>query len=568
MFIPSKMKRILFICLALLAASCTIDKKPGIPAGPDGSKVSVTFDVNVPTATPVPTRAGYGDCDVLNMDVLVFDENDRFLERIPTDRVTGGGASKSFTVRIDPSSVRRGLLVIANARTAAGADRIDMTGIGPGMSMNVVQMKLHTVPLAGGRADEILPLVMSGSAELSRVDDALAPVGVDLTRTAACIQVQAGTPTADNGLTDFMVLGATLGAAASKGMVCLSAGTSGTPSVPSVPGGLTYVDYWTSETDVTGWSEGTRPVLYAYERENSLPDFMSLIVKASWKGRPYYYRILLHDGAGTPYHTVRNHRYIVTVNRVEGPGWPTAAQVAANPPANSGNTVLEVQITDETDGIFNIVTDNQYELGLSNNSFEGWGRSSGRRWRLADVLATHPDASALLTAEAAVGDMSRFRFDPDYPSMYRLYFENPNSAASNRTGSVTVRCGNLLQPIAVRFIESKFRDGYVDKDADSYVFLVADETTPKPWRVWVPILNLADPVARPQGVRLSSSASAAAFTPDRNNNSVFGSMEMESRTSAKAYLHVPASSVYDCTGDWLFLTDGNGETRRIMIMGY
>lgn len=556
------MKRTLLIaCAALLAASCTTGKKSGGDAGPGEGKVPVTFAVEIPAATLVPTRAAYGDCDVLNMDVLVFDQDGKFLERAGTDRVSGDGSAKSFTVRVDPSSALRSFVLIANARTAGGDDRVDMTGITPGTPATNAAAMLETLPLAGGRADEILPLMMYGVGTLPRVDDASGPLSVNLLRAAACVQVRAGQPEGDNGLDAFSLLRATLADAAASALVVNASGAT----VPNVPGGLSYVDYWSSAADDAGWSAGPQPLLYAYERYNTTADYMSVLVQASWKGQEYYYRILMHDEAGIPYHILRNHRYIVTVVRVEGPGWSTPELAMANPPANSGNTVLEVQITDAEDDIFHIVTDNQYELGLSNNSFEGWGGSYNRRWRLADVLATHPDAAALLSAEVAAADLSDTRFEPSY--RYRLSFTNPNPSAADRSGNVTVRCGNLVQPVAVRFVESKFRSGYTDKDADSYVFLVADETTPKPWKVWIPPVDISD-APRPMGVRLSSSPSAAEFTPVPGNPTTWGSTSMESRTAAKAYLHVPAKAVYDCTGDWLFLTDGSGVVRRIAIMNY
>lgn len=562
MFIPGKMKRTLLIaCAALLATSCMMDKKPGVTAGPGEGKVAVTFAVEVPAAVPVQTRAAYGDCDVLNMDVLVFDQDGKFLERVGTDLVSGDGAAKSFTVRVDPSASRRTFMVIANARTALGADRVDMTALTPGMSETDVLTALKTVPLAGGRADEILPLMMYGVGTLPRVDDASGPLGVNLLRAAACVQIRAGQPAGDNGLDAFSLLRATLGDAAASALVVNASGAT----VPNVPGGLSYVNYWSSAADDAGWSAGPQPLLYAYERYNTPADYMSVLVQASWKGQEYYYRILMHDDAGVPYHILRNHRYIVTVVRVEGPGWSTPELAMANPPANSGNTVLEVQITDAEDDIFHIVTDNQYELGLSNNSFEGWGGSYNRRWRLADVLATHPDAATLLSTEIATADLSDTRFEPSY--RYKLSFTNPNPSAADRSGSVTVRCGNLVQPIAVRFVESKFRSGYTDKDADSFVFLLADETTPKPWKVWIPPIDISDD-PRPMGVRLSSSPSATDFTPVPGNPAAWGSTLMESRTAAKAYLHVPAKAVYDCTGDWLFLSDGSGVVCRIAIMNY
>lgn len=557
MFIPSKMKRILLtVCAALLATSCMMDKKPGVTAGSGEGKVAVTFAVEVPAAVPVQTRAAYGDCDVLNMDVLVFDQDGKFLERVGTDLVSGDGAAKSFTVRVDPSASRRTFIVIANARTASGADRVDMTALTPGMSETDVLTALKTVPLAGGRADEILPLVMYGHGELPKVDDAAGPLGVSLLRAVACIQVKTAMPTSDNGLADFTVLRGTLSGAAGCGLVAPGAGAG-----PNEPSGLTYVDYWTSEADDAGWSVGSNPVLYAYERRNTPADYMSLLVKASWKGRECYYRLLMQDAGGTPYDIVRNHRYTVLIVQVEGPGWGTAAQAMANAPAND---IVRIQITDAADDIFDIVADGQYMLGLTCNSLERWGGTGSGNVSISRFLrATHPSAESLLEADVDFGRpvLSDISFVPSSGStdgFFDVRYRREIMGLDTE-GAITFRCGNLERQVEVRFWESKFLTGYADKDADSYAFLLADETTPKPWRVWIP---------SSKALRLSPSASAADFTPGSGiDNSGWGASLMESRTSAKVYLHIPIGP-NSCLDDDIMFTDGNGLVRRITIGGH
>lgn len=554
MFIPNKMKRILLTaCAALLATSCMMDKKPGVPVGPGEGKVAVTFAVEVPAAVPVQTRAAYGDCDVLNMDVLVFDQNGKFLERAGTDLVSGDGAAKSFTVRVDPSIERRTFMVIANARTQAGAERVDMTALAPGMSETDVLEVLRTVPLVGGRADEILPLVMYGHGELPKVDDAAGPLNVSLLRAAACIQVKTATPTSDNGLADFRVLRGTLSRAAAFGRV------SGSRPLND----LTYVNYWSSETDDAGWSIGANPVLYAYESRASTSQNVSVLVKASWKGRECYYRLWVTkqqpDGSVSYYHIGRNRRYTLMIRKVEGPGWETPELAMANAPANEVN--LQVLITETSDDIFDIVADDQYMLGLTCNSLERWGRSeyaSSRTQLFKFLRATHPSAATLLEADIAVEGVTDVTFAPTL-GLSDGYFNVLYSRGVTDydcTGSITFRCGPLERRVETNFRETKFLTGYADKDGDSYVFLIADETTPKPWRVWIP---------ESKTMRLSSSASAADFTPAAGgDNSGWGAGLMESRTAAKAYLHIPART-NSCAEEYLMLTDGNGLVRRITI---
>lgn len=564
MFILSRQHRIR-ICLILYAmligTSCTHDYMSGGDVGPGDGKVPVTFMMEIPAATLVPVRTTYGDRDVINVDVMVFDQNQKFLERIGTDQVSDVGNYKSFTVRLDPSTTIRQFMVLINVRTAEGDDRVDMSGFTPGVSWRSGLEMLETLPLAGGRADEIQPLIMYGVGAIYQVDDIASYLYVDVKRVAACVQVKIGQPYGDNGLEDFSLLRATLGNAAASAKLTNFLADEGELNVPD---NLSYVDYWSSAWLNAGWSVGPEPLLYAYERYNTTDDYMSVLVHASWKGQEYYYRIRMQDDAGVPYNIIRNRRYIITVVRVEGPGWSTPELAMANPPTND----IEVQITDDEDDTFIVITDNHYKLGLSNNSFEGWGSSYGdQEWRMVDVWGTNPNWETLLIHKVATADMEAQKLIYVNTNSAIIKVWNTNPSAVDRSGSVTVQCGNLALPIAVRFVESKFQSGYVDKDEDSFVFLVADETTPKPWRVWIP--NFIDSPQRiPRGVRLSTSSSAADFTPVSGSPTTWGSTLLESRTVNKAYLHVPASAVYDCAGDCISLSDGSGDVRRIEIMNY
>ncbi len=544
---------------------------PGGEFGSGDGKMPVTFAVEIPAATPVLTRASYGDCDVINMDVLVFDQDGKFLERIETDRVSGDGSVKSFTIRIDPSPAGRSFIVIANARTAEGDDRVDMTGLTPGMSETSVAAMLTTLPLAGGRADEILPLIMSGTGTLPRVDDANGSLSVKLRRAAACIQVRVGQPDDDNGLEDFSLLRASLADVSAKAFVV----SASDETVPNVADSLLQVNYCSSaEEDDAGWSVGAQPLLYTYERRNDVvaygetKAYGSIIVQASWKGREYYYRIWLHDGEGHALDFLRNHRYIVTITGVNGPGYRTLEEAVNYRAGNGGGTDLDHDVTlnsMENYDICQYVVSGIFVLGLNNTSFEGWGSSYNGRWELVGVTSTYVDAFSMLSCEITPADLLS---DPRFE--YRqgglgLMFTNTNASAADRSGSVTVRCGTLALPVAVRFVESKFQNGYVDKDGDSYVFLLADETTPRPWKVWFPRLETGEV----NGLKLLESSSAADYSPAAGEIPLQrGHETLDSRAAGKAYLHVPTSAVYDCTGKWFYLSDGTGEVRRIMIMNY
>ena len=48
---------------------------------------------------------------------------------------------------------------------------------------------------------------------------------------------------------------------------------------------------------------------------------MGVVIAARYKGKKGYYKVVMNGNDGSPLNIVRNHRYIVTVVGVNGPGY-------------------------------------------------------------------------------------------------------------------------------------------------------------------------------------------------------------------------------------------------------
>lgn len=262
-------------------------------------------------------------------------------------------------------------------------------------------------------------------------------------RTAAAVSVQCVSGNTSNGLNDFSLTGFTVLSSSNMGRVAPAAYTSPVtiPTTVSLITGSAYINYVnTSGTGV--WSNAignTVPDLYVYERTNILDNTgLSVIVRGNYKGTDGYYKIWLKNSSGQVIHVVRNHRYLIQINRVYGVGYPTL-QEAMNSQYSSN---IFVDIIDNDNDITDMIADGKYELGVSSNAVTLSGNGSKT---IGTVLNTNPTATlvgtssvAWITGIAFTGSGNRMTLtatlaDPTF----------------TRTGYITVRAGSLTRTIAV-----------------------------------------------------------------------------------------------------------------------
>ena len=366
------------VCFLLTSCKSNEDNEAGKTSY---GKVEVAFSVNLPQPEPVHvyTRTGtpYTDTDIKNMDVLVFDKDGKFMNRYKVETADLGTivGGVSFSVRLDATPDRRIIHLVANGRTPDGmTDRLNFASLVPGASELAAISSLQTASLstvntgAGTLLANVMPLVMWGRSVLNGISVVTKAEGVKLLRAAACVQVRKGSAQAGNGLSDLTLEGITVHNGACHGFLAPAdcTGDVVTPSIAHPATDGPYLDFQ------KGWSNGTEPTLYIYERNCTKTDYMSVILSAQYKGQLGYYKIVMTDAQGTPVNIVRNHRYGVTIIQVNGPGYADVQTAVTSAPSNS----LKVELTDEDVDFPILVADGQYLMGLSNNSFDLYGAAT------------------------------------------------------------------------------------------------------------------------------------------------------------------------------------------------
>lgn len=458
-----KSKALLSLLLLPALAACSSDSDNG-PASPEEheGKVEATISVQMPQTAEeyVQSRAETSDAesDILTLDGLVFDENGQFIERLQANRIERGeGGTVKVTLLFDKVAKKRTVHLVANSRDAVtDADRIDFSALTPGVPEATVR-NLTTKPLDQTRQvqPQIMPPVMWGRIVLnSGITSNTEMDGGKLLRAVAAITVTAAAATAENGLSDFEIEGASLCDPGATGYLTPTDNVTVTPTAnPIVPRPTNVYG-----SDPYKWpSYGTTPVLYAYERSCNASSYMSVIIKAKYKGVSGYYKILMTNAAGTPYNIVRNHRYLLNITRVTDRGYADLQTAIDGKPTNNR---LRATVSETSGDYSGVAADQQYMLCLPCNTFELYGANgstASTNVKIAAIQYTGPTTPRIVT----VGDypwINNIRVIAIGGKKYNITADFIKDNADHE-GTITVVADNLELPIKIKW-------HYNDKDVE------------------------------------------------------------------------------------------------------
>lgn len=497
------------ICLgALIPCSCLNESGMGDCPLPGAKQVEITFGLAVANAAEVHTRTA-GDSDIENVDLLVFDENSCFLNRIPVDELTTGSDGWStFTCRVDVSTANRFFRVVANGRDASGAERVNFSALTVGMA-EATALPLLATPTVD---DGFLPPVLWGKVLPAQPISNNFWFQMGLQRSAALLELQCDAATAANGMGDFVLTQFSVCGASSRGSVASSTFSIGVSSLdePTTCATAVSVDYCTAPHDIWAAAGGS---LWLYERKNTKSDCMGIIIRASWKGEEGYYKVAPYAN-GVPMSIVRNHRYILHLVGCSGPGYATVGEAMTNAPSNA----LKVDLVDTRTYITDMVADGQFELGISAPRFELWG-AAAQGVRVAYVYSSFPGTP---TAVSNASWLSNLRIGTDASGIRCLLADFAGTAGAS--AAVTLRSGTLSRTIDVSW---QARPS-VSEDSDSWVAQIAAQHAGT-WDVSIEE-GAASMALHPY---LSTAAGWSA------GSSGFGfASSLDSRMAEQAYLHV------------------------------
>jgi hypothetical protein len=374
------------LAVLLCLSSCITDPNP-VPLG-DGM-ADVRFNIDLPNQTPVhaATRAdAYKDTDIFNVDLLVFDSSDMFVERVAATDLTvnvtnaaTGAATCSFKARLTVSATPRTVIVVGNAHDPDpannNADLLALDGAQvnntislTGKSLNDVMTHLTIKELNTTYIREnniILP--MWGKIAISKVEAQQTVNGVKLLRAFASVLVKTAAPTTANGLDKVVINGISAGNIARHTTIAPAnwnswPNSSNTIQLPtSTPYPINHFygtnGYWTTP--------GSPHYVFETVYENTNQPY--IIVEATYDGsdEPCYYKLVLCNPGSTgitdPIKFLRNHRYTVTIVKVRGPGYNTVTEAILGHASND----LVITFVDQYNDLTEFVADGRDYIGVS-----------------------------------------------------------------------------------------------------------------------------------------------------------------------------------------------------------
>lgn len=446
---------LLFAALGL--SGCLRDNTDGVVPDNSGKTSGVVFNLSVPGMETV-TRAGFSENEIRVLDILVFNNYDKLVEKASAEIMKTGLSGGAVTQAYASVKMEVGYTVVAVANLH---DRIEMNapldvGKDAVMAFLVDQRNdanAFNVVWNQGRSQP-QPLPMYGEVKLTApISSTTEFLNIEMTRVHARIDFRMDdedscfTEIHFNQFSDAGVLTAE------------KAGNNilwGERKEFSYRPGSEF-----KETDG----------FYVFEASRVSDDFYAnrahIVVRAKYEGAFYYYRInFTSDGSldgyakGENIPVIRNYRYRVVVHEVLAPGYGSKAEAMAAAGEINNLNYKVLTYSESNHNKTHVVYDGNYYLGVDRTEFsvpkEGWDAASGsplELWATTNYDTSYAgDGWKVSRADAGliavgVSNMTDFNSTVGNPIRFRV---GPNPTDNDRELTFVVSAGKLSQTITVK----------------------------------------------------------------------------------------------------------------------
>ena len=320
----------------------------------------------------------------------------------------------------------------------------------------------YTVPYSGQK------LPMSDLVNLSKIDASVTIPNIQLKRIVGKIVVE-------NMDADFVLEGITVVANVAKNSKLHNL----TDALEQNIGAENLVEYRKddsyalnivdAEEIVTGGQTTKNNPLYVYET-HSLSNDTYLVIRGQYKGEMFFYKMALVNNDQHVLDILRNTEYIFTITSVRGRGFISMADAKAS---LASNTNLDYSILVQEESSYEIVSNNEYYLGVTNSHFEIYASAASGTAYVAFSLIT--DCKSESIGERTITATSGLRIVSPVDGMIPVSTTLPSQVkiemlAGFTSGEIELRLGNLRKTVTVKrrdqvtssgtIISSFIDDGY------------------------------------------------------------------------------------------------------------
>lgn len=311
----------------------------------------------------------------------------------------------------------------------------------------------YTVPYSGQK------LPMSDLVNLSKIDASVTIPNIQLKRIVGKIVVE-------NTDADFVLEGITVVTNVAKNSKLHNL----TDALEQNIGAENLVEYRKddsyalnivdAEEIVTGGQTTKNNPLYVYET-HSLSNDTYLVIRGHYKGESFFYKMALVNNDQHVLDILRNTEYIFTITSVRGRGFISMADAKAS---LASNTNLDYSILVQEESSYEIVSNNEYYLGVTNSHFEIYASAASGTAYVAFSLIT--DCKSESIGERTITATSGLRIVSPVDGMIPVSTTLPSQVkiemlAGFTSGEIELRLGNLRKTVTVKRREQVTSSGTI-----------------------------------------------------------------------------------------------------------
>ena len=311
----------------------------------------------------------------------------------------------------------------------------------------------YTLPYSGQK------LPMSDLVNLSKIDASVTIPNIRLKRVVGKIVVE-------NTDADFVLEGITVVANVAKNSKLYNL----TDALEQNIGAENLVEYRKddsyalnivdAEEIVTGGQTTKNNPLYVYET-HSLSNDTYLVIRGQYKGEMFFYKMALVNNDQHVLDILRNTEYIFTITSVRGRGFISMADAKAS---LASNTNLDYSILVQEESSYEIVSNNEYYLGVTNSHFEIYASAASGTAYVAFSLIT--DCKSESIGERTITATSGLRIVSPVDGMIPVSTTLPSQVKIEMltgftSGEIELRLGNLRKTVTVKRREQVTSSGTI-----------------------------------------------------------------------------------------------------------
>ena len=215
-----------------------------------------------------------------------------------------------------------------------------------------------------------------------------------------------------------------------------------------------------AEEIVTGGQTTKNNPLYVYET-HSLSNDTYLVIRGHYKGESFFYKMALVNNDHHVLDILRNTEYIFTITSVRGRGFISMADAKAS---LASNTNLDYSILVQEESSYEIVSNNEYYLGVTNSHFEIYASAASGTAYVAFSLIT--DCKSESIGERTITATSGLRIVSPVDGMIPVSTTLPSQVkiemlAGFTSGEIELRLGNLRKTVTVKRREQVTSSGTI-----------------------------------------------------------------------------------------------------------